>query len=225
MPLVLRRLCVSRGVFALLLFAIPALVRLEAQQADSTRAGIRKRPSRDTTFNADSVSKIAPPVSRVRRTARDSTSPPLSPGKAFLVSLALPGLAQAKLDRGSAGNVYFLYEALSWTMLSKSAYDLHVAKRHRNDAIVTAYKTNTDGTPVRDTLGNPILADTLRNRYGGNRVRARRTHLEDWIATLIFNHLFSGADAYVSAHLWDLPVHVGFRVAPAIPIARAISRY
>jgi hypothetical protein len=31
---------------------------------------------------------------------------------------------------------------------------------------------------------------------------------------ILFNHLFSGADAYVAANLWDLPQHIGMRAAP-----------
>jgi hypothetical protein len=57
------------------------------------------------------------------------------------------------------------------------------------------------------------VAEFARNRYDAERVRARRTHFEDWIAFLIFNHLFSGADAFVSAQLWDLPTEIG--VEPA----------
>jgi hypothetical protein len=45
-------------------------------------------------------------------------------------------------------------------------------------------------------------------------VKARRLHFEDWIAMLAFNHLFSAADAYVSAHLWDLPAQVEMRALP-----------
>ena len=52
------------------------------------------------------------------------------------------------------------------------------------------------------------------SRYSAARVRARRTHYEDWIAVLIFNHLIAGADAYVAAQLWDLPARVGVRADP-----------
>ncbi|MHB2034584.1 MAG: hypothetical protein ACYCVE_14605, partial [Gemmatimonadaceae bacterium] len=39
-------------------------------------------------------------------------------------------------------------------------------------------------------------------------IRSRRAHVEDWIAVLVANHLFSGLDAYVSANLWDLPAEL-----------------
>ena len=38
---------------------------------------------------------------------------------------------------------------------------------------------------------------------------ARKTHVEDWEAALVFNHLISAADAFVAAQLWDLPAHSG----------------
>jgi hypothetical protein len=38
--------------------------------------------------------------------------------------------------------------------------------------------------------------------------------VEDWIAFIIANHLFSGADAYVAAHLWDLPTQIEVKPAP-----------
>jgi hypothetical protein len=33
----------------------------------------------------------------------------------------------------------------------------------------------------------------------------RRSERQDWIALIVFNHLFSGLEAYVSAHLLDFP--------------------
>jgi hypothetical protein len=39
-------------------------------------------------------------------------------------------------------------------------------------------------------------------------VRARQAQFEDWLAVLLANHVFAGADAFVAAHLWDVPVRV-----------------
>jgi hypothetical protein len=33
--------------------------------------------------------------------------------------------------------------------------------------------------------------------------------VEDWTVLLIFTHLFAAADAFVAAHLWNVPVEVG----------------
>ena len=51
----------------------------------------------------------------------------------------------------------------------------------------------------------------LPNVFNSTLVRARRLHLEDWIAVIAFNHLFAGAEAFVSANLWDLPTEVSAR--------------
>ncbi len=105
-------------------------------------------------------------------------------------------------------------------MLTKSMYDLQLAKEHRYDSIPALYQPQAAGATGPPTAGKPI-----QNRYAGNRVKARRTHVEDWAAAMAFNHLFSGADAYVSAQLWDLPIQIGFRAAPAISVLRAARRY
>ena len=199
---VLRQLTIA--LLSVVCAAVPS--RVEAQRADSTVAGPRRIP--------------APAPAQQKPVVRDSTMPPVSPGRAFLYSLALPGLGQSRLERAGSGAVYVLFEGFSAAMATKALYDLRIAKEHRHDQIVTEYKNGE-----LDAKGSAVPVDTLRNRYAGIRVKARRTHVEDWVATLIFNHLFSGADAYVSAHLWDLPIQLGFRAIPAAAIVRAASRY
>ena len=56
-------------------------------------------------------------------------------------------------------------------------------------------------------------------------MRTRRLHYEDWIAVLIFNHLFAGADAFVAAQLWDLPGKVAIRQTPFGPLIQASFRF
>ena len=43
-------------------------------------------------------------------------------------------------------------------------------------------------------------------RTRGKFVASHRQEREDWIVLLVFNHLLSGAEAYVSALLYDFPV-------------------
>jgi hypothetical protein len=187
----------------MLLFVCCALP-LAAQQSDSARAGVRAS-IRDTTA--------------VQR--QDSLRPPITPRRAFLYSLVLPGLGQSKLGRPSAGAMYFGFELTSVAMLGKSAYDLRVAKRRVREHIVNTYRLDANGRPLLDSLDRPIPNDTVPNRYAAtdedelrSRLKARRLHYEDWIAMLAFTHLFSGADAFVAAHLWDLPEHVEIRRLP-----------
>jgi hypothetical protein len=56
-----------------------------------------------------------------------------------------------------------------------------------------------------------VPADTVDNRFDEERVSSRQQQFEDWVALLVFNHLFSGADAFVSTLLWAVPARVGFR--------------
>src|SRR5256886_7613654 len=40
---------------------------------------------------------------------------------------------------------------------------------------------------------------------GSTNVGAKRQEVQDWLVLWIFNHFFSGAEAFVSAHLQDFP--------------------
>jgi hypothetical protein len=45
-------------------------------------------------------------------------------------------------------------------------------------------------------------------------LHAKRQEVQDWLVLWIFNHLFSGAEAYVSAHLRDFPPDLKMRTFP-----------
>jgi hypothetical protein len=53
----------------------------------------------------------------------------------------------------------------------------------------------------------------LRRTRSARADHKRREH-EDWIVLLAFNHLFSGLEAYVGAHLADFPGDLRIRAAP-----------
>ncbi len=42
-------------------------------------------------------------------------------------------------------------------------------------------------------------------RERGKYVKSHAQERQDWIALLLFNHLISAAEAYVSSHLYDFP--------------------
>ena len=46
------------------------------------------------------------------------------------------------------------------------------------------------------------------------RTSAKRQEIQDWLVLLVFNHLVAGAEAFVSAYLWDFPVELEERVLP-----------
>jgi hypothetical protein len=189
-----RALAIVVAVLALAM--LPARAVLLAQQTDSSRVGATAR---------------RPATPQV-----DTTRPPISPRRAFLYSLLVPGSAQSILQRPNVGAIFFGFEVAGIALAAKAANDLRYARAHARDSIVLRYEVDAvTGLPVLDDDGNPKVAEYARNRYAGQRVKARRTHLEDWYALLAFNHLFAGAEAFVAAQLWDLPAHVGFRLLPS----------
>ena len=46
------------------------------------------------------------------------------------------------------------------------------------------------------------------------RIASKRQELQDWAVLLVFNHLVAGAEAFVSAYLWDFPVELDTRSLP-----------
>ena len=52
------------------------------------------------------------------------------------------------------------------------------------------------------------------DRVDSVTARSRRGERQDWIVLLAFNHLFSGLEAYVSAHLLDFPRDLHVRALP-----------
>jgi hypothetical protein len=118
------------------------------------------------------------------------------------MSLLIPGSAQARLHHSTASMIFAAGEILAIGMARHAGQDLREALA-APDSIITGY-TQTDSTPI---------INKLPSRFTPSRIRARRVHYEDWIAALIFNHLISGADAYVSANLWDFHVNVSPNVS------------
>jgi hypothetical protein len=174
---------------ALLCFALVPCGRAVAQNADSAKVGARRTPP-DTAKNG------------ARRTPTDSLrkmlpQPPLSPRRAFLYSLAVPGYSQAVLHRPTAGALFVLTESIAIAMLRESSAELREARRFQTDSLVTIGFDPQTGAAIKVVSG-----------YTQQLVDVRRSHVEDWIAFLLANHLFAGADAYVAAHLWDLPTQI-----------------
>jgi hypothetical protein len=137
---------------------------------------------------------------------QDSVTPPISPKRALIYGLLAPGAAQSVLGQHKSAAAFVLMEAITLGMIRESAADVHEAKRFAHDSIVVSYV---------DEQGNALPAPIVRPpHFDSTFVRARRAHVEDWIAVLVANHLFSGADAFVSANLWDVRAHVGLRAVP-----------
>jgi hypothetical protein len=181
-------------------------IQLRAQQRDTVRAG------------------IAPPQHGQSTPApRDTTPrPPMTPRRAFLSSLVLPGYAQNVFGRDKAAMIFTIIEIGSLGMARKAAQDLAEAKSLARDSVVATYKIDpsTGLAAVDAKTGLPIPDTWVASRFTPDRIKARRTHYEDWIAAIVFNHLFAGADAYVAANLWDFKANVG-----AVSSANSVTVY
>jgi hypothetical protein len=69
------------------------------------------------------------------------------------------------------------------------------------------------------TLGMTLKAGgevRFLQRIGSDssRIADKKRERQDWLTLLLFNHLFSGLEAYVGSHLQDFPADVRFRPAP-----------
>jgi len=126
--------------------------------------------------------------------------PPIAPRRAMVYSLLLPGFSQSRLNRPTSSIIFAVGEVLSIGMARKASLDLREARAARKDSIPTGFSV--------DTVTGVITATGFTQNRLVARIGARRTHYEDWLAAIIFNHLISGIDAYVAANLWDFKANV-----------------
>jgi hypothetical protein len=166
---------------------MPVGFPLAAQQRDSV--------------SAKPVSPVVVPPAAVMAplTQRGRFTPPLTPKQAFIYSAVLPGFGQSRLDRGTSGALFASIELAAIVMMRRSQMDLREARRYRIDTLPDQYVVQGETVVKNGLFTNGITLDL---------VRTRRLHVEDWMAVVAFNHLFAGADAFVSAQLWDVPVEL-----------------
>lgn len=181
-----------------------------AQQPDTLR---RPVPARIDTLRPDSLVRIDTVVAAPVRQAALEPWRPISPGGAFLQSLLLPGRGQITLGKKNAFRFYIAVEALGIGMTVKSLKDLREAKRGADDSTAVEFEVD----PV---TGDSVPTKWIPSRFTPERIDARRTHVEDWVALIIFNHLLSAADAYVTANLWDFPASVSVKARPVPAYSR-----
>jgi hypothetical protein len=132
--------------------------------------------------------------------APDTLKPPISPGRAFLRSLVIPGSAQNTLGRNKVAAGVIAVEVMAIAMIRESGADVRQARRQLGDSLVISYVDDSG-----NRLPTPV---TERRRFGDEEVHSRRSHMEDWIALLVGNHLFAASEAFVAASLWDVDARV-----------------
>lgn len=141
----------------------------------------------------------------------------ISPGGAFVRALVLPGWGHASIGAYTRGGFYFAAEATTGFLLARTIGRLGIAKEARD---------LKESRLREDLVAEGITADTTIERRLGDDpevararrlVRSRHQQVEDWAAIGVFLVFIGGADAFVSAHLRDLPkpIPISLEVAPA----------
>jgi hypothetical protein len=125
-------------------------------------------------------------------------------------SLLVPGYSQSVLGRRKAAALLLVVEAMALSMIAETNAGIHEASNMTGDSVVVTYID-----PLTGATKTPL--DLQPRRFDDAYVRTRRSQREDWIALLIGNHLFAGADAFVAANLWDVPARVSMRSTPQGP--------
>ncbi len=177
-------------------FALRSFVLRSSLRSASLVVGVACLTAASSPVAAQIDTVIAPLAAPVADTLR----PPITPKRAFFYSLLAPGSAQNILGRNRAAAALLGVETMSIAMLRESAADLREARRQLGDSIVMSYVDDKGAL-----LPKPLLA---RRRFDSPEVQSRRSHVEDWIALLVANHLFAAADAFVAASLWDVNAHL-----------------
>ena len=158
-------------------------------------------PARDTLPPRPEQDTLRARGEQVTQRVADSVPrPPISPRRAFLYSLVIPGMGQAKLDRAHAGAIFATLEGVAIAMAAKSSWLRRQARAHQDSIVV---RWDPPQAP-----GGPMIPVKEMSRIG-QRLDSRKQQVEDWVAVIIFNHIFAGADAFVAAQLWDLPRVIG----------------
>ena len=180
---------------------VAVLLVVTASHAGAQRTGVT-RPDSVRTLPVREDSGKRAPSPRLGGLPANLISP-ISPKRAFLSSLVLPGYGQSRLDRGTSGAFFATIEFAALAMVRRSQADLREARRFQIDTLPLQFD-------VLAGVAQP--SGRLPSSYGGDLVRTRRLQVEDWLAVLAFNHLLSAADAFVSAQLFEVPVSVA--IAP-----------
>lgn len=201
----------STTTFIFVLLTAAALpVTPAAAQQDTLR---RPAPPRIDTLFADPSARIDTVVAAPVAVQPTDATRPISPGGAFLRSLLIPGSGQIALGKQNAARFYLAVEALGIGMTIHSVRRLREARRIARDSTVLQFGRDP-------ATGDSVPTVWVASRFPPERINARRTHVEDWVALIIFNHLLSAADAYVAANLWDFPAKVSVRARPGGAYAR-----
>jgi uncharacterized protein DUF5683 len=162
-----------------------------------TGQGIAQQVRQDSMARADSVRRV-------------------SPGSAFFRSLIIPGWGQVSAGAYVRAGTFVALQGASGYMLVKTLRRLSDAEKAEplrvaaaGDSIRGAAVTPDDSVRVNDPerLRAAIDSVVAVRRIRG-LIESRKEQREDWITYTIALTLASGIDAFVAAHLSQLPATI-----------------
>ena len=96
-----------------------------------------------------------------------------------------------------------------WRSFFLPGWGQAVTGRHGTGAAFVAW----EGVTAMMTLKAQQEANYFKKIHSKS-LDLKRQEVQDWMVLWIFNHLFSGAEAYVSAHLQDFPPDLRVQAVP-----------
>jgi hypothetical protein len=184
---------------------------------DGSGSGLVVWPVFKTAMEAPSAAPVGSIPTRSRHPRRASVSSvillvllAISPG--FVVDLgaqAAPPAARPAAPPDTLSRRYISPLNALWRSLLLPGWGQARLNRKLAGGIFIGWEAVTLGM----TLKTRSELDYLR-RNNSSRGDAKRQEHEDWLVLLAFNHLFSGLEAYVSAHLADFPGDLRFQAVP-----------
>lgn len=146
----------------------------------------------------------------------DSTAlfAPVTPSKAFLRAVLVPGWGHASIGTHTRAGFYFALEATTAYGLLRTRTRLNeVTARADFRESVLREDLAAHGIVEFDEIESALEADARLDNLR-DLEDSRRQQREDWAALGIFLLLLSGADAFVSAHLQDFPEPIQIEAMP-----------
>ena len=96
-----------------------------------------------------------------------------------------------------------------WRSMVLPGWGQSATGRHTVGAIFVTW----EGVTAMMTLKAQQESNYMK-QSGSPNLKAKRQEVQDWLVLWVFNHLFAGADAFVSAHLQDFPKDLQLRAVP-----------
>ena len=96
-----------------------------------------------------------------------------------------------------------------WRSVAIPGWGQAATGRHGTGAIFVTW----EGVTAMMTIKAQQEANYMK-QIGSANLGPKRQEVQDWLVLWVFNHLFSGAEAYVSAHLQDFPADLKIQAFP-----------